>query len=338
MKILKKPAVAAIIVVLTVLVTSARGSLTAPTALANVKTGQWVSDEANLLSTDTEQLIQETDQTLDGQYGAILAVATVDGLKNYTLEDYAYDLGSEWGLGGWDLILVVDAEQQAYYVAPGDQLTDYLSSNSSAQTNLQQYFDQYLGSAFFSGEGDQQMTLLLNSVQSWYAANLSGSGASGTPYEQPSDSYYGGAADYSPDGGGMAAMLVGLIVLIALLLVISSFFAGLRRRRIYGAGPIFIPIWHRRHWGPRWRPGPPPGPGPPPPHSRPPHNFGPGPGGGRPGGRPGGGFGSGGSRGGGFGGSRGGGFGGGRSGGFGGGGRGGFGGGGSRGGGFGGRR
>ena len=327
MKFLKKPAVAIVIVALVIVLTGAVGLLTAPTRLPEVTLNDWVADGADLLSDQTRTLIAETDQQLDAAYGGVLAVATVDGLKYYDLEDFTYDLGEKWGLGGRDMILVIDAGTQSYYLAYGDTLGAVMDG-TAAQT-LQQAFQTYLGSAFFSGQSDQQMALLLNAVSNWYRTNSAAiSNASGTVYATGYGGEYRGGHSFS-------SALVLLVLVILFILVMSGFFAGMRSRGIYGTGPIFVPFWMPRFRGPRWRPGPPPGPAPPPPGGGP-RNFGGGNRGGSFGGSRSGGFG--GSRGGGFGGSRGGGFGGSRGGGFGGGSRGGGFGGGSRGGGFGGRR
>ena len=270
MKFFKKPAVAIVIVALVVLACSAIGLMTAPTPLPDVTFNNWVQDDADLLSAQSEALLTQTNDQLDKAYSSVMAVATVEQLQHYDMEDFALDLAEEWGLGDRDMLLVIEKASQTYYLAYGSEIGATIEGSDASLQTLESAFDSHLGTAFFSGQSDDEIALLINGVSSWYDRYAA------EPY------YFYGPGSQSSSGG---SVFTTLFLLIILIIVISSFTSGMRRRHRYGTGPIFFPFWMPRF---RHHNTPPPNFH----NNRGPHNSG-------------GGFGS---HGGGFGGTRGGGF------------------------------
>lgn len=329
------------ITVLTVIGCIAYSLFAAPAQLIAVEPGNWIADEANVLSDATEDSLWAYNQSFDANYSSVIAVATLPSARGWDLYDYAMDLAENWGLGQNDLILLLDiGGEDAYFMEGGN----WSSLDCSGM------LDQYMAEDFFSGDYDSAVLSLFSGMDAWYPEN--GGSIHSDPY---------GNSDYTYTYNvGYSSGSVSIMAIIFLILIICIVLSSIERARYntwygrYGHMPTppvaFVPIfpWHRpgSSWFLRMGRRPPRGPGGPGgpggPHHRPPTGGfgggfgGPGP---RPGGRPNnfgggsGGFGGhsggfgGGSRGGSFGGSRGGGFGG-RGGGFGG----------SRGGGFGGRR
>lgn len=294
---------------------------------------KWILDDASVLSANIEDQISLHNATFDSRYNSIIAVVTVDTLSAGTnIEDAAYHLGAEAGLGEGDALVLLVVEDGEFYVAVGNEFGTIITAS------VENELGGILTKALDTGEYDAYVMKFFSTMNEVYYANF-GMGNDGTTHHVEDDGF---------------GTFVGLIFLVVFVLIILTAIDQARyntyRTRYYGVvNPpiVFRPIlfwhgpgssWYRRQWR---RPPPPPPPGGP----RGPGGFG-GSGGFGGNSRPGGGFsssrGSGfssGSRGGGFsGGSRGGSFGGSRGGGFGGGSRGGGFGGGSRGGGFGGRR
>ena len=371
MKVLKKFSFAVVVAVVVIAASVLYGWWRAPADLPEVTMGDWVLDEANVLSDETETVIRTYDQSWDAANSRVVALAAVNSTKGWDLDAYAQALGERWGLGSRDAILVLDigGKDCWFYPAP-----DFGDIDASA------YVSDYMTADFFAGNYDGAVQAMFEALNDWFsdASNASNVGTS-TPNYDMSYGDYAGGTDYSYGSGTLLSNMSSgsaIVLIVLLLLLLVAIFSWIDRVRYaswynrYGhmASPpvVFMPMlfWHRpgSRW---WRHRPPPrhgGPGPGPGGPRP-GGPGPGPGGPRPGGpgprpggprpggsgprpggpRPGGsGPRPGGSRPGGFGGgfsggSRGGGFGGGsRGGGFGGGSRGGGFGGGSRGGGFGG--
>lgn len=296
---------------------------------------KWILDGASVLSSNIEDQISLHNATFDSRYNSIIAVVTVDTVSG-NLEDYAYDLGADAGLGEGDALVLLVVEDGEFYVAVGNEFGTIITSS------VENKLGGILTKALDTGEYDAYVMQFFSTMNEVYYSNF-GMGNDGTHYvENNSDDAFD--------------LFVGLVFIIVIVLIVLNAIDQSRyntyRTKYYGVvNPpvVFRPIlfwhgpgssWYRRNWR---RPPPPPPPGGP----RGPGGFSGGP---RPGGfgssSRGSGFSSssrgssfGSSRGGGFsGGSRGGSFGGSRSGGFGGGSRGGGFSGGSRGGGFGGRR
>ena len=331
------------------------GAVTAPVpepaagldeSLSTAGYDKWIWDGADILSAATERQVCLYNANWDFRYNSVVALVTTDSTND--LEEFAWDQGSDLGLGEGDAILAVSAREEDWFVAPGDDFSTILTNRVVDQLE-----------DILSGDlNDKTVLAFYEALNQVYLDNF------GLGNAEP-DGFYG----YDDSGDTMVGVIMLVFILIAIVVVVNAIDRmryNTYRQRYYGVvnppvmfRPIFFwhgpgTAWYRRNW----RQSPPPPPRPP---RGPGGGFGgssgfsggsssgfggrgnPGPrGGGTFGGRPSGGgrsggfggsFGGGGFGGGSFGGSRGGGFGGGRSGGFGGGSRGGGFGGGSRGGG-----
>lgn len=246
---------------------------------------RYIRDDAGVLSDKTEREIARINAELDYRYNSIFTVATIPDTE--LLDDAAYRIGEELGLGQRDLLLVLDMEGRDWYVGYGDEIGYYVNHE------LEILVQSYTGADMYT-HTDEEVLGLMKRLPDWYEDTV--------PVAESKAESNGG-------GSGLAVLLV-IAVGIGIVVLLASG-AGRRQRRFYGFG--YTPYVHI--WGPR-----------PPRPPRPPHisfHTGPRPpnsdGGPKPGGFGGrsrggsfgrGGFG-GGSRGGGFGGGRGG-FGGGR--------------------------
>lgn len=296
----------------------------------------YAADYANVLSQNTIDYIVSQNDALCAKTGAQIVIATVDFLGGEDIENYAYQMFNDWGIGSAEknngvLILLAIGEEN-YWAVQGKGLESSLSSN-----RLGDLLYNYLEEDFAAGDYDAGVRKVFDAVyselESIYGSvpqtNQQNQGSTNEYYQNNSQGDYDDGVYYGGFWGFFNAIPI-FIVIVVLILVFTSPFRRIGRG-YYGGRPIFRPfgwfLWgnsHRHHHH-----GPPPGFGPPPGGNDNPFDPGPRKGGG--GSSRGGGAGRGG-----FGGFGGGGFGGGGFGGFKGGGGGGFrggGGGGSRGGG-----
>ena len=250
----------------------------------------YVLDQADVLTEELETSIIRQNQTLYQQTGAQICVVTVDFLDGQSIEDYAYTLFNEWGIGSKErnngvLILLVIGEED-YYVLQGTGLENTMKSGT-----IQTILDTYMEPAFAVADYNEAVKLtfeqIYNRVESIYSGTYEESyAAQDEPYEQGNRASFGG--------------------LIALVIVFLILFFVLRRagRRGgprgpgsgggYRRGPSVI-ILPGMGFGPRPPRGPRPPPGPRPPQGpRPPFGGGFGGFGGFGGNSHGGGFGGGG--------------------------------------------
>lgn len=296
----------------------------------------WILDGASVLSASTESQICLYNANWDYRYNSVIAVVTVDSISgSSSIEDYAYKLGADAGLGEGDALVLIAVKDKQYYVAVGDEFGTIIT------TGVENQLSGILSDSCANGDYNGGILSFLSTMNDVYYGNF-GLG---------NEDYNSSGAVSSGFDMAVFILFIAIFVLVILTAIDQARYNAYRTQYYGVANPpyVFRPIlfwhgpsygWYRRQWH---RPPPPPprGPG---------GGFG-GPGGfgntggfggaghtnntrgGSFGGRRSGSSGFGGS----FGGSRGGGFGGSRGGSFGGGSRGGFGGG-SRGGGFGGRR
>ena len=331
MALLKKPAVAAVVMVAVIAAMSLLGLSKAPTPLPEVRTGQWVYDGADVFDTQTETYLTQGNAQLIADHGTKVAVATMEQVKGWDLWEFCLSLGEAWGLGGSDFILVLDIGGDNYWLVQGSDLTDAFPDSYASQ-----YAYQYLENEFAAKNYGAGVIQLFDALRAWYddSYELTAAVPGGEEYFAP------GTAPAASAGSVFLPVLLWIVLAVVILAVAADAMRYRRyRTRYYGAGVAPTVIYRPFIFGRRHFHYPPPGHRPPPPPGghRPPSGGAPG-GGRRPpsgsfrggrssgsfgGGRSSGGFGGGRSRGS-FGGGRSGGFGGGRSGGFGGGRSGGF--------------
>jgi uncharacterized protein len=105
-------------------------------AIAQVPTGGRVVDEANLLSPASEAALTQKLEALETATGRQLVVATLPSLQGLEIEEYGYQLGRAWKLGGEKTddgaVLIVAPNERKVRIEVGyglePVLTDALSS------------------------------------------------------------------------------------------------------------------------------------------------------------------------------------------------------------------
>ena len=80
-------------------------------------------DAAGILSADTAQKLQQYNIGWDRSYHSVIAVATVHGTGGKDLEDFSIDYGTSMGLGGDDMLLLIDADaKDSFFVVSSSEI------------------------------------------------------------------------------------------------------------------------------------------------------------------------------------------------------------------------
>lgn len=228
----------------------------------------YVSDFANVVDSSTEEKLNSQAEALEQATGAQLVVVTVDFLDGMSIDDYAYDLFNDWGIGDADknngLLVLLAIGEENYYSLPGTGLSDVMDAGTLDDLQYK-YLEPDFAAGNYSAGLESYCGALFDRLESYYGVSTEG----------------GQTAPIQPDpqpvqpsrGLSVGSIIGGFFVLVVVLLVFASVFA-LPRRRSVGRGGIFWSPWYM---GRRRPPRPPyagPRPGPPPPHYRPPtpHN------------------------------------------------------------------
>lgn len=182
----------------------------------------YVGDYANVLTDETEQYIIEKNQDLSKATGAQIVVVTVDFLDGIPIEEYAYTIFNQWGIGDADknngLLLLLAIGEDNYWVMQGKGLEDVLSSGT-----LGDYLAQDLEPDFAVGNYDSGVNKIFRSFCDWF-----------TDYYQlelQSDSNIAIVVDSAQDQTtGNSFPMIGLLACIIIVLYIINTKQNNRRR------------------------------------------------------------------------------------------------------------
>ena len=253
--------------VLAALVLTAVPALAAPSV--QVDTSNAVADHADILSTDTENYVNEISVELSDACGAQIGVYTVEEmLGNTTMEGFAYNVFNAWELGSADqdngvllLLAPYEADGGDYYIMRGTGLESRLSI-STLGALLDEYMEPYWATGDYDTGTQKTVEALADRLCSIYGVTLSDGSSSST----------------SARGG--PNIMEWILIIFAVILVIWIISVLLRPRGPrpprgggYGGGPANNMFWYGMGRASR-RPRRPP---PPPPPPRGP-GYGPGPG------------------------------------------------------------
>ncbi len=168
----------------------------------------YVGDYANVLSEETEQYIIQQNQALEQASGAQIVIVTVDFLDGMDIEEYAYTIFNEWGIGDAEkdngLLLLLAIGEENYWAVQGKGLEGILSSGI-----LDEYLYEYLEPDFAAADYDAGVYNVFNAFLSWFNDYYELSAAD--------DYSYGVNEQYDDDSD----WLFWLIVLILIIVFIS---------------------------------------------------------------------------------------------------------------------
>ena len=206
MKLLKNRIFAIILTAVVIVGCCAYGFLTRPNETAADQTHleygktnyssylDWIADEADLLSDDTEQLVASYMGALDHGWGSIVAVVTED-CGGADLQTRAEDWAARGNLSGRDMVLLLDASSGRWYMQPGADIGPYV--DQTLTTTVTACFD----GRSVTEDADEILTDLFPDLYSWYESTLT----------------------VQEDSGGTPILLAfGFVALLILIIAIAS--------------------------------------------------------------------------------------------------------------------
>ena len=212
-------------------------------------------DKANVLSEALEGEIYFSNKLLCDACGAQIVVVTVDSTGREAIDDYAYDLFNDWGIGdaaennGFLLLLAI--EDDDYYARTGSGLDRKFSAST-----IKSYYDQYLEADFAAKNYEAGVRKFFEAVferiadmynagvsasdgveayQEYVAANSAANGYGGYTGSKRITAVNEDYGRYDEDDSGFGLGLVVFVVLLILMIVLLS--KGRRARRRVGIMP-----------------------------------------------------------------------------------------------------
>jgi len=100
-------------------------------------------DEAGIMTTETKSMLYTNGEALKKACGAQIVVLVVNSLGGMKIEDYAYAVINEWGVGDKEeyngVVLVIDEKGGEYFMTIGTGLERYMNP-AMVQRMLDSYF------------------------------------------------------------------------------------------------------------------------------------------------------------------------------------------------------
>ena len=213
-------------------------------------------DNANVLSEALEGEIYFSNKLLYEACGAQIVVVTLDSTGRVAIDDYAYDLFNDWGIGdaaknnGFLLLLAIGDED--YYARTGSGLDGRFSAGT-----IKEYYDAYLEDDFAAGNYEAGVKKFFEAVykriaatysaevttadgvamyKEYVAKNSAANGYGGYSGSRRSGAVNGDYRDRDDDGVGLG-FIVFVVLLILLVVILSRGRRARRRARVVPPPP-----------------------------------------------------------------------------------------------------
>lgn len=190
---------------------------------------QYVLDEAGVLSSGTEREIIKENERLAEEYGAQVVIVAVDFLGGQDIDDYAYDLFNEWGIGSSQrdngILLVLAIGEDNYYATSGYGLEDYFDA-----AKFRELLDEYLEEDFAAGQYDQGVEKffeeVVDEVEDYYEHYEDQ--YTHAQEEEGQAPHYSQNTWYSPWRRfmGVVANLIRVVIIMVVVIVVVRAFSG----------------------------------------------------------------------------------------------------------------
>ncbi len=221
-----------------------------PTALLNVKyDGICIYDSAHMLSDDTKNYIEEKNAEWSKDYGGLVAVATVPTLKGWSNgenaggEEYATALGKKWGLGAYDMLLLL-VKDEYWYVVYGDAVHETIGLDVG-----QNALTAAMDIPYYKGQFDEAVVEFFRAADAFYPTSYK-IWKDEPRYENTDLSWDEGSDKPAKTGSGVNILLVILLIggIFLVWAVIDRIRYGRYQRRV-AANPMTRVSYYPIFWG-----------------------------------------------------------------------------------------
>ncbi len=191
----------------------------------------FVNDFADIISNDDEQAIYSQGAALQESTTAQAVVVTVDGLNGKPIEDYALEIGRQWGVGAEDkdngIVILLSEGDREVYIAVGYGLEGALPDSKTGRI-IDTYGISYFSSDNFSAGLVSVYNAVVNEIYIEYGIT-------------PSENYV--PIDLLPsaqnDAPSAGKVIISWLSLIALLAVYMGVFGRRGGLFLFGAPRFF---------------------------------------------------------------------------------------------------
>ena len=239
----------------------------------------YVADYANVIEADTEKYIISMNDSLFASCGAQICVVTVDFTGSSDIDDYAYELFNQWGIGSAEknngLLLLLSIGADDYYALQGSGLESRLSSGTLGDL-LYEYLEPDFAAKDYNAGVRKVFDAFVNQIEAIYGVSVDSNDSyyvdENYYYYDSYDPYY--EAEYTLSPFGFLSTIFDVVIIIAFIIIFILAFASTPSRRIRRSFDPFNRYYYRPYsyyhytrnvppFGPNhMRHSPRPGPGP----------------------------------------------------------------------------
>lgn len=188
----------------------------------------YANDWANVIDEDVEDKINDLNNDLEDINGSQIFVVTVDFLDGEYIDDYAYNLFNEWGIGSEEydngILLLLAIGEDNYYCLQGSGLEDTISTGV-----LQTILDDYLEPDFAIGNYSDGIDKTFEELYK-RASKSAGQSMEVIP-EAPS---YNEEEGYDVMDSVMTIVLLAIVVIMIMVIIIVIISASRPRATVFG--------------------------------------------------------------------------------------------------------
>ena len=168
----------------------------------------YVTDNADILSNDTENHIVSMSNALKEACGAEIAVLTVKNLDGMEISDYSYRTADKWGLGDKEkdngLLIVLATSEREVWVSTGTGLEGRLNDAKVGRLIDNNALDYFKNNDYDKGISELYDALLSEVMAEYEIEELDGFKA-------------------EPENDGFSGLIEIIIVIVVLLLISGRF-------------------------------------------------------------------------------------------------------------------
>lgn len=183
----------------------------------------FVNDFADVIDSETEKELQEIGASLYKQTTVQVVVVTVDSLDGYDVEEYALELGREWGVGNEDenngVVLLLSEGDRQVTIQVGYGLEGCLPDGKTGRI-LDQYGVPHFSYDDFSTGLSDTYKVLVATVCEEYGVELS------EDYNLDLYNYDDNTSDTDINDKTMIVVYLVFMSVIVIVLILSSKFGG----------------------------------------------------------------------------------------------------------------
>ena len=184
-------------------------------AVAEPPAARYVADEADVLSSETEQYIIDKNQSLFEDTGGEIVVVSVDFMDGMDAADYAMAVAESWGgIGDESLnngfLLVYAVGENKVWAMAGSGIEDALPASK-----IEGWLEADFYGGYDAGEYDRATRAFFDDVYGWYESYYGTSAGTVVPSEPGRDFGY-----YPEPENDFVFAVVGQMVLFLLILLV----------------------------------------------------------------------------------------------------------------------